>query len=374
MAGKTYVGVGGIARKVRNIYVGVNGVARKVKKVYVGVGGVARPCFSLEPVDYYGTATPMSTAKYGHLAAVLPNYAIFGEGLGTIEKTVDAYSTSLTRSSPTPFSGPRRSYGSASIGNYALFGGGADSVIFSYETIYRDSVDSYDVSLTHGSPTPLRNSKGSLSATSVGNHALFGGGRTNEKAYDEFDAYDTALTRSAAASFGVGIADQAAATVGNYALFGGGYSSSYSSAVRAISTLLTRVSVNDFSVPSRWPAATSIGDYVLFAGGCNGDGDLNLTWAYDTALTRSMPVTLSIPMGLPNATTLKNYALICDWSEKGGGAIDVFNELLVRTSILQLSVGRNQTAAAAIGNYALFAGGNTGSGAVATVDAYYITQ
>ncbi|SHO53711.1 glycine-rich domain-containing protein [Anaerocolumna xylanovorans] len=42
MAKGMYVGVNGVARKVKKMYVGVNSVARKVKKVYVGVNGVAR--------------------------------------------------------------------------------------------------------------------------------------------------------------------------------------------------------------------------------------------------------------------------------------------------------------------------------------------
>ena len=46
MAKGTYIGVGGKARKVRNLYRGVGGKARKVKKAYVGVGGKARLFFS----------------------------------------------------------------------------------------------------------------------------------------------------------------------------------------------------------------------------------------------------------------------------------------------------------------------------------------
>lgn len=45
MAKNAYVGVSGVARKVKSQYVGVNGVARKVTKGYVGVNGVARLCF-----------------------------------------------------------------------------------------------------------------------------------------------------------------------------------------------------------------------------------------------------------------------------------------------------------------------------------------
>ena len=41
-----YIGVNGIARKIKKVYVGVDGVAREVKSGYTGVGGVARKCYS----------------------------------------------------------------------------------------------------------------------------------------------------------------------------------------------------------------------------------------------------------------------------------------------------------------------------------------
>lgn len=45
MAGQ-YIGVSGVARKVKNQYIGVAGVARKIKKGYIGVSSVARIFFS----------------------------------------------------------------------------------------------------------------------------------------------------------------------------------------------------------------------------------------------------------------------------------------------------------------------------------------
>lgn len=42
MAKAGYVGINGVARKLKKMYVGINGVARKLKKLYVGINGVAR--------------------------------------------------------------------------------------------------------------------------------------------------------------------------------------------------------------------------------------------------------------------------------------------------------------------------------------------
>lgn len=45
-----YIGIGGTAKKIKNIYIGVGGVAKKVKKAYIGVGGVAKLWYTSESV------------------------------------------------------------------------------------------------------------------------------------------------------------------------------------------------------------------------------------------------------------------------------------------------------------------------------------
>lgn len=126
MAKGVYVGVDGIAHKVKKIYTGADNVAKQVKKGYVGVGGVARPFFSAEAgLEYYGTITPLSVARGQLAATTVGNYALFGGGYsGYYIDTVDAYNTSLTRSTPTALSGARSVLAATTVGNYALFGGG----------------------------------------------------------------------------------------------------------------------------------------------------------------------------------------------------------------------------------------------------------
>ena len=46
MSKGAYIGVDGVARKVKKMYIGVDGVARKVKKGYIGVNGIARLFYS----------------------------------------------------------------------------------------------------------------------------------------------------------------------------------------------------------------------------------------------------------------------------------------------------------------------------------------
>ncbi len=65
MAGpKTFIGVGGKARQVKNIYVGVSGKARKVKRAYVGVGGKARLVYSSDWWLPIGVAASNCLAAY----------------------------------------------------------------------------------------------------------------------------------------------------------------------------------------------------------------------------------------------------------------------------------------------------------------------
>lgn len=45
MSKGAYIGIEGVARKVKDIYIGVDGVAGKVKKAYLGVNGVASLCW-----------------------------------------------------------------------------------------------------------------------------------------------------------------------------------------------------------------------------------------------------------------------------------------------------------------------------------------
>ena len=92
---------------------------------------------------------------------------MFGGGEASSRlSTVDAYNTSLTRSTPTALSVARSYLAATTVGNYALFGGG----------IVSETVDAYDTSLTRSIPTVLSQWRRFLAATTVGNYALFGGG------------------------------------------------------------------------------------------------------------------------------------------------------------------------------------------------------
>jgi hypothetical protein len=164
------------------------GVARRIKKAYIGIGGVARPCLFGEGVEYYGTITALSAARYAIPATTVGNYALFGggqTGTNAYSNVVDAYNQSLTRSTPTALSEAKYQHAATTVGNYALFGGGQNKA-----ASRRKVVNAYDQSLTRSTPTALSEARNNLAATTVGNYALFGGGQTGSKAYSNVvDAY-----------------------------------------------------------------------------------------------------------------------------------------------------------------------------------------
>ena len=99
-----------------------------------GISSVTIP----KTLSYYGTATALSAARYDLAATLVGDYALFGGGTtGSVSSVVDAYNTSLTRSTPTALSVARSYLAATSIGNYALFGGG-------YTGSESDVVDVYE--------------------------------------------------------------------------------------------------------------------------------------------------------------------------------------------------------------------------------------
>jgi hypothetical protein len=203
-------------------------------------------------------------------ATTVGNYALFGGGTKShgstasadFFATVDAYNTSLTRTTPTALGTARSDLAATTVGDYALFGGGAPG--------YLTAVDSYDSTLYRRTPLSLSAGRYALAATTIGSYALFVGGRNGSDIgfSSTVDAYNTSLTRSTPTALSQAKECLAATTVGNYALFGGGYlgSGNYSSIVNAYNTSLTRSTPTALSQARYYLAATTVGDYALFGG------------------------------------------------------------------------------------------------------------
>ena len=79
----------------------------------------------------------------------------------------------------------RNSLAATTIGSCALFGGG----IYNYSE--SSTVDAYDSSLTRTTATDLSIARGGLAATTIGKYALFGGGSYDDGDIDNTIYYST---------------------------------------------------------------------------------------------------------------------------------------------------------------------------------------
>lgn len=192
------------------------------------------------------------------------------------QSAVDAYNTSLTRTTATPLPSNVYACAGGTVGGYAVFSGGSsmnsDSTLV--ETIgAMEIVRAYDSSLTSSQAAPLSCPRAVHSAATIGNHLLFAGGynSTTGKYLSTVESYDASLTRSTAVELSSAKNGLASATVGEYAMFAGGYKgnsdAAYVATVDAYNTALTKTTMPDLSVGRYGLASAVIGDYALFAGG-----------------------------------------------------------------------------------------------------------
>ena len=355
MAKAVYVGVDSKARKMKKAYIGIGGTARKIKKMYIGdSSGKARLCYSAE-LDRHGMAAALSVARYDVRTATVGNYALFAGGLkpGLFSvKTVDAYNTSLTKSTPAEMTWERGYHASAAIEGYALFAGGEQRTTSGSQFLW--STDVYNASLTLSRALDLSDPGGVLNmgAAVVGNYALFAGGMADGRgnASVKVNVYDTSLTHTMATNLNGKPREYVrGASVGNYALFAGGKDTYYGYYnVDAYDASLTRTAAPYLTRADNRDAAATVGNYAVFVGGTV-SADI-----YDASLTRTAAAILSTERTGLAATTVGNYAIF-----SGGGVADFCDASLTRSSIDTSMTGYNM-GAATIGDYALFAGGYSG--------------
>ena len=269
----------------------------------------------------------------------------------------------------TSLSASRAHHAATTVGDYALFGGGRNIAL-------QSGVDAYSPSLTRMSATNLSTARQKLTAATVGEHALVAGG-SNLAAikYATVDGYDSSLTKvSSVTDMTFSGHCLAATSVGNYALFGGGYGSSPISRVDAYDTSLTRTTLTVLSAARYDLTATTVGNYALFGGGY-ASKSMDTVDAYDNSLTRIIPTVLSAYRELPAATTVGNYALFGGgWNSRTAkpvsDTVDAYDTSLTRTNPTALSVARYKLTAITIADCALFVGGRDRDASLVTVDAY----
>ena len=348
--------------------------AKKIKKAYIGIGGVARPCWSGGELAYYGTITSLSSARLLLAATTIGDYALFGGGMASGNTnglaTVDAYTKSLTRSTPTALDVARHTLASTSVGEYALFCGGESG------TAKKNTVDTYNLSLTKGS-TSLSVVKYASAATTVGDYALIGGGSsTNSTNGRVVNAFNKSLTRTVPTALTAAMTNVCATTVSNYAIFLG---PSGSSTCNAYDSDLTQTKLSSLSITNRnYISATTVGNHALFGGGIANDNGSTVVDAIDNNLSHSLPTGLSKARGRIAATAVGKYGLFAGGEATGSvnsNVVDAYDEALVRTIPNTLKTSRYNMAATSIGEFALFGGGRNSAGSYtsySTVSAYTV--
>ena len=280
--------------------------------------------------------------------------------------------TDLFRSTPTELSVSRYLIAGASVGNYAIFAGGKSG------NSHLANVDAYDNMLVRSTPTELSTSRSDLEGASVGNYAIFAGGKSGNSYSASVDAYDASLVRSTPTELSVSRYYLAGASVGNYAIFAGGFSiSSISSIVDAYDASLVRSTPTGLSKTRSAIKGASVGNYAIFAGGNAAIAQvspLSNIDAYNTSLVRSTTTGLSEARFSAGGTDNGNYAIFAGGQNSDGSTatVDAYNASLTRITPTKLSVNRIGSAGARATDYAIFAGGYSSSsnGGTDVVDVY----
>jgi hypothetical protein len=327
------------------MYVGVNGVARKVKKAYVGVNGVAK-LFWKKAMDFNKVQIQTTNPLDEMASATNSNYVLFGggearatsSGTTTANKTIDAFDRSLTRTACADLSSTRSSSGGSSD-KYAMFG-----------VENSTNVDTYDGALSKTIVNVQYNSYGMPSGDTL-NHCVFGLYNLNNNTsqtvaclnkIDLIRTNATALTITSGAAFdpaassrfgddwfcfgcGTGYMQHydknltkqtnisfssysnakqrmGVGTTKHYLICGGGQYSTGSasdptafvSSVFAVNPSLTFTSASSFNVSTTWMSACGNDECCMFATGATKNGqnadmsNNDYVYTYDDSLTKTI--------------------------------------------------------------------------------------
>jgi hypothetical protein len=368
---------------MENVEQGYTAYARSYK-----ITGCAIRDLTIE--KYSGAIDNLSEGRLYLAAASNSNYALFGGGTNNTSSTtagrlntVDAYNSSLVRSTATGLSAAKFNLAATNIGDYALFGGGyTGDAITNY---YNSTVNAYNSSLVRSTATNLSEAKAYLAGSTNISYALFGGGRGGNinvsQYYSSVDAYNSSLTKSSPTSLSVSPFNLAATNIDKYVLFGGGRNSSYATnKVNAYNRSLSRSIPSNLTNYSSGLSATNNTNYAIFAGGYDNvskNNVLSSVDAYNSSLTKSTPASLSYARQFMSSTTIDDYAIFA--GGYGGSTaydvVEIYDKSLTKMSGSKylLSVGRYYLAATSIGTYAIFGGGRNSSGISDTLDVYYLS-
>jgi len=233
---------------------------------------------------------------------------------------VDSFNTSLTKTGITSLSKNRDMLASANNGDYAIFAGGTQNENYTSSDGFLSTVDAYNSSLTRSTPTALSQSRRDLGGSSVGDYAIFAGGSAISYARSNVvDAYNKSLTRSIATTLSSTTERLGSARNNTYALFGGGYNGNLSKTVIAYNSSLTQnTSVPDLSQARDYLTGGKIDTLAYFCGGRT----ISAIDMYDGSLTKTYSTDLSNRIPYMMSTILNGHLLISN------GDLPTINDIL----------------------------------------------
>ena len=217
----------------------------------------------------------------------------------------------------------------------------------------------------YGTVASLSNTARSLAATHFDDYALFGGGSPNRKTVN---SYNKNLVKSTVTPLAVARWNLAAT-----AIAGRDSTDHGSNYVDYYDTSLTHGYNRSLIGGSFGLNATTNGSYAIIGGGSsNSDGSYEITWkAVDSSLTSTVLETGWTNLGCNYAAANigKNAIFAGGYYTSNNDTVISYNENLVFTKLTSLTTKRSSLAGASSEKYVLFAGGYSGS-AVSSVDAY----
>jgi len=210
------------------------------------------------------------------------------EGYAAYSSQVTACDKSLTRKTNS-LSEKRSGLAATTVNEKMLFAGGYG------ENGDSSTVDAFDSSLTRSSAPALNRAAEGLAATTAGNYAIFAGGQYYPNtATATATAYDSSLTKVTITDLAQARRYHTATADGGYALFAGGTPNNVNnmlSSVEVYSSELTKLNSIDASIETMRGAATSVEGFALFGYGVLGTsyvGEGNaIVDVFDGSLTRT---------------------------------------------------------------------------------------
>lgn len=310
-----------------------------------------------------GNVSKLSTGASRITSTTVGDYCLFGVGT-----RVETYNSALVLGTTSlPFTSTRYECASGTVGNTAIFAGGFGPDIA--------TVEAFSSSLVRSSLTSLSAARGVFDSVLVGNRLLFGGGYNT---VSSVDVYDSSLSKSNATGLSVGRGRLAACNAGVYGVFGGGITSGPTSYTDAYDTDLTKVNISPLNTSRYYLGAARVDRFGIFAFGNIGGGVTSSGEVYDSTLTHGSNIYFSkARAGSGNSscecfgvTSTNGFLAVFGGGYNSGyiDNVDYVNKNLQTAAATPLSHIAAQIAGGAISKYILFAGGTT----ITNADAYEV--